>query len=362
MHRPLSARLPRTDPAAGRREPGVRRRLLPALAALLTVSVLSGCVGGRAERSRTDAEGTRAVAVVATADIPSIVRRLEPSIVTVYVGGGLGSGIVYKADGVIVTNQHVVGDAKQVTVGFADGRRVGGKVLAVDAVTDLAVVRVSRTGLPAARFDTTLPPVGALAIALGSPLGFANTATAGIVSGLGRSIPAEGAEGQPLVDLIQTDAAISPGNSGGALVNGAGGVIGVNEAYIPPASGAVSLGFAIPAATVVDVVEQLLRGGRAQHAYLGIEPATLTPDIARQLGLDLAGGVVVQAVGQGSPAAAAGLRPGDIIVSVGGTPTPTTSALYEVLRRHKPGDEVEMRVVRDGTERPVTVTLGDRPS
>jgi serine protease DegQ len=152
---------------------------------------------------------------VTTADIPSIVRQLEPSIVTVYVGQGLGSGIVYKADGVIVTNQHVVGDAKQVAIGFADGQRVPGQVLATDPVTDLAVVRVSRTGLPAARFETALPAVGELAIALGSPLGFANTATAGIISGLGRAIPAEGAQGQPLVDLIQTDAAISPGNSGG---------------------------------------------------------------------------------------------------------------------------------------------------
>jgi serine protease DegQ len=282
--------------------------------------------------------------------------------VTVYVGQGLGSGIVYKADGVIVTNQHVVGDAKQVAVGFADGQRVAGEVLATDPVTDLAVVRVARTGLPAARFETTLPAVGELAIALGSPLGFANTATAGIVSGLGRAIPAEGAQGQPLVDLIQTDAAISPGNSGGALVNGAAAVIGVNEAYIPPASGAVSLGFAIPAATVVNVVDQLLRGGRAQHAYLGIEPTTLTPDIARQLGVEPTGGVVVQALGQGGPAAAAGIRPGDIIVNIGGTPTPTTSELYEALRDHKPGDKVEVRVIRDGAEQPVTVTLGERPS
>jgi serine protease DegQ len=299
---------------------------------------------------------------VTTADIPSIVRKLEPSIVTVYVGQGLGSGIVYKADGVIVTNQHVVGDAKQVAIGFADGQRVPGQVLATDPVTDLAVVRVSRTGLPAARFETALPAVGELAIALGSPLGFANTATAGIISGLGRAIPAEGAQGQPLVDLIQTDAAISPGNSGGALVNGAAAVIGVNEAYIPPSAGAVSLGFAIPSATVVNVVDQLLRGGRVQHAYLGIEPTTLTADIAQQLGIETTGGVVVQALGQGGPAAAAGIRPGDIILSVGGTPTPTTSELYEALRDHKPGDEVDVRIIRDGAQQPITVTLGDRPS
>jgi serine protease DegQ len=145
-------------------------------------------------------------------------------------------------------------------------------------------------------------------------------------------------------------------------VNGAAAVIGVNEAYIPPASGAVSLGFAIPSATVVNVVDQLLRGGRAQHAYLGIEPTTLTPDIAQQLGVEPTGGVVVQAVGQGGPAAAAGIRPGDIIVNIGGTPTPTTSELYEALRDHKPGDKVEVRVIRDGAEQPIMVTLGDRPS
>ena len=192
------------------------RRLVPVLAVVVALSVVSGYVGRSNDRSRNESvEGTGVATVAATADIPSIVRKLEPSIVTVYVGQGLGSGIVYKADGVIVTNQHVVGDAKQVAVGFADGQRVAGQVLATDPVTDLAVVRVRRSGLPEARFETTLPAVGELAIALGSPLGFANTATAGIVSGLGRAIPAEGAQGQPLVDLIQTDAAISPGNSGG---------------------------------------------------------------------------------------------------------------------------------------------------
>jgi S1-C subfamily serine protease len=175
-------------------------------------------------------------------------------------------------------------------------------------------------------------------------------------------IPAEGAQGQPLVDLIQTDAAISPGNSGGALVNGDAAVIGVNEAYIPPSAGAVSLGFAIPSATVVSVVDQLLRGGRVQHAYLGIEPTTLTPDVAQQLGVDHTGGVVIQATAPRGPAAAGGLRPGDIIVSLGGTPTPTTSELYQALRQHKPGDEVDVRIVRDGAEQTVTVTLGDRPS
>lgn len=185
------------------------RRLLPVLAAVLLLAVLSGCERSTPDRSSNQGQQATATPVAGTADIPSIVRRVEPSIVTVYVGQGLGSGIVYRDNGVIVTNQHVVGDTKQVTVAFADGQRVSGEVLATDPVSDVAVVRVPRNGLPAARFETTLPPVGALAIALGSPLGFENTATAGIISGLGRQIPAEGAQGQPLVDLIQTDAAIS---------------------------------------------------------------------------------------------------------------------------------------------------------
>jgi serine protease DegQ len=291
-----------------------------------------------------------------------VVRAVEPSIVTIYVGEGLGSGIVYRDNGIIVTNEHVVHGTERVAVGFADGQRVDGQVLATDPVSDLAVVRVSRSGLPAARFEVTLPPVGALAIALGSPLGFANTATAGIVSGLGRTIPASGPEGQPTVDLIQTDAAISPGNSGGALVNGAGAVIGVNEAYIPPSAGAVSLGFAIPAATAVNVVEQLLKTGWAQHAYLGVQPAVLTPELAKDLGVDRTDGVLVMAVDPKSPAAAAGLQPGDIICASaaprGRRPRTCTRRCGATSR----GEKVDVQVVRDGVERTVIVTLGDRPA
>jgi S1-C subfamily serine protease len=124
----------------------------------------------------------------------------------------------------------------------------------------------------------------------------------------------------------------------------------------------VSLGFAIPAATAVNVVEQLLKSGRAQHAYLGVQPAALTPELAKDLGVDRTDGVLVMTVGPKSPAAAAGLQPGDIILSVGGTPTPTPSDLYAALRQHKPGEKVDVRVLRAGAERTVSVTLGDRPA
>lgn len=179
--------------------------------------------------------------------IPDVVRQVEPSVVTIFVGGGLGSGVVYSRDSIVVTNEHVVreADGGRVEVAFADGQRVRGQVRAADRVTDLAIVAVDRKGVPPAQFRTELPRVGELAVVLGSPLGFENTATAGIISGLNRSIPGSGRQSQPLVDLIQTDAPISPGNSGGALVDAQGRVVGISEAYIPPQVGAVSLGFAI---------------------------------------------------------------------------------------------------------------------
>lgn len=204
---------------------------------------------------------------------------------TVLTQGGVGSGVIYRSNGIILTNEHVVRADTTVEIAFADGRTERREVIASDADTDLAVVRVNRTGLPAASFETALPPVGALAIVLGSPLGFEKSVTAGIVSGLHRSIPGSARESAALVDLMQTDAPISPGNSGGAVVDGQGRVIGISEAYIPPEQGAVAIGFAIPAATAVSVADQMLKNGRVQHAFIGIQPAELTPELAQELGI-----------------------------------------------------------------------------
>src|SRR5215218_8488598 len=178
--------------------------------------------------------------------IPDLVDAVEPSVVTVFTQEGLGSGVVYTADGVIITNEHVVHGASAVEVGFADGQRVGGKVIAVNPVVDIAVVQADRKDLPAAEFASALPEVGEAAVVIGSPLGFENTVTSGIISALHRVIPGSAQSSQSFVDLIQTDAAISPGNSGGAVVNLQGQIIGISEAYIPPSAGAVALGFAIP--------------------------------------------------------------------------------------------------------------------
>lgn len=191
----------------------------------IVVLLLAGC-GASAPTTSTPSAGP-------AVDLPALVRQVEASVVTVLTGSGVGSGIVYKTDGTVVTNAHVVEGARQVSVAFADGQQVSANVRAVDRVTDVAVLQADRTDLTAATFETALPEVGALAVVVGSPLGFEATVTSGIISGLHRQIPGSASTGAPLVDLIQTDAAISPGNSGGALIDGQGRVVGMSQAYIP---------------------------------------------------------------------------------------------------------------------------------
>jgi S1-C subfamily serine protease len=296
-------------------------------------------------------------------EIPRIYQDVQPSIVAIFAGPQEGSGVIWDGNGVVITNNHVVEGFDDVEVGFATGERVAGRVRATDPRTDLAVVEVGRTGLPAARFADGLPLVGELAIAIGNPLGLENSVTAGIISGLNRSIPGAVTAGEvALVDLIQTDAAISPGNSGGALVNGQGQVVGINVAYIPPSAGSVSIGFAVPAPTVIDVVTQLLETGAVQHPFLGIQLAELTPQIADQFGIDAEQGVLVLGVEGGTPAADAGLQEGDVIVGIDGDQVASAGDLLGLLRRHRPGELVTLRVVRNGDELELPVTLGERPT
>ncbi|QTG82305.1 S1C family serine protease [Arthrobacter crystallopoietes] len=342
-----------------------------AAAAVAAVVLLAGCTATEQEPG-TQTEGAVSSPAAGEAleqggsegvSIPDIVASVEPSVVTIFTErGGLGSGVIYSADGLILTNEHVVRGADGVEVGFADGKREAGTVVAEDPVTDLALVRVERTGLPAAEFEPSLPRVGELAVVIGSPLGFANTATAGIISGLHREIPGSASNSQSLVDLIQTDAPISPGNSGGAVVNSEGKVIGISEAYIPPQAGAVALGFAIPAATATEVAEQLREDGSAEHAFMGLGPAAITPQIAEQLGLPDTRGALVLSVVDGGPAAEAGLEPGDVIVGLGGEEIQTPEDLLAALRAHAPGDDVEVEISRGGKASQITVTLTDRPS
>lgn len=271
---------------AGTGATAVRTRSWRVLVLVVTVVafIVAGCTGSSnaakpsasAAKSK-GASGGSSLQGAAFDRIPGIVDKVQPSVVTVRTRKGLGSGVIYRSSGVIVTNRHVVARSEQenapvfhkVVVVFATGKKTTGRVVGSDYRTDLAVVKIRKTGLNSVPFQTHLPEVGALAVAMGSPLGFNDSVTAGIISGLNRSFPVSDTK-RPLVNLIQTDAPISPGNSGGALVNENAQVIGITELYLPPGkTGAVSIGFVIPSSTVVDVVDQILKTGHVKHATLG---------------------------------------------------------------------------------------------
>jgi S1-C subfamily serine protease len=343
-----------------------------ATVAVAVAAVLGACGSASTPTPTTTTAGTSPAATQAaesSSRIPQIVQRVQPSIVTIFAeqntgqaeaSQGVGSGVIYRSDGIILTNHHVVANASRLQVALADGNRVPGRVIATDPDTDLAVIRVERDRLPAAEFQKALPQVGELAVVLGSPLGFEKTVTAGIVSGLHRAIPGSASETRALVDLIQTDAAISPGNSGGAMVDASGRVLGISVAYVPPQQGAVAVGFAIPAATATRVAEELLQNGRVRHAYLGLQPAALTPEIAREL--HVAGGALVYAVAPDGPAAKAGIRPGDVMTAVGAQKIASIEELFAALRQHDPGERVAITYVRDGETRSAQAQITDRPT
>jgi serine protease DegQ len=349
------------------------RRLAAATVALL---LLAGCSADGDDESEsattaaqaqptttagttTEAAPTPPGSPLSAPSIPDLVDQLQPSVVSVVLEGGEGSGVVFARD-TIVTNEHVVRQNQTVDVVLASGRRLEATVEATDEFTDLAVLTVEDVELPPATFASDLPRVGELAIAIGNPLGFEKTVTAGIISGLHRAIPSAGLT-QALVDLIQTDAAISPGNSGGALVNVRGEVVGINVAYIPPQTGSVSLGFAIPSATVTSVVEQLRATGRARHPFLGVGPGELTPQIAEQLGIDADSGVLVLEVTPDSGADEAGLEEGDVIVGFDGEPVTTVEDLLARIRASEPGETVRIEYFREGEGRRETeARLGER--
>ena len=348
------------------------RRLAPLLALVAVLAAGCGSSGPStsaiavAQTTQTSHQPASTTPHAPNGDIydwlPHLYERVSPKVVAILVqkgqGAGEGSGVIWSSDGNIVTDAHVVSGASKVEVAFASGERVPAKVVGTDQQTDLAVIKVEKTGLPVAQFAKSLPEVGQLAAAIGSPLGFQGSFTQGIVSGLHRNLPS--GAGLPLVDLIQTDAPISPGNSGGALVNEYGVVVGINEAYIPPSQGAVSIGFATPAPTVTYVVQQLIENGKAEHAFLGIQPGDVTPSVAQQYGLSVKSGVIVLDVVSGSAAAKAGLKPGDVITKIGDQKIEDVGGLLTSLREHRPGDKVQLTVLRNGSQQQVQVTLSGR--
>ncbi|GAB4248599.1 MAG: hypothetical protein Kow00129_09350 [Thermoleophilia bacterium] len=331
-----------------------------------------------ADESPTGADGAAPVSpalAVAEKVSPSVVTVFSTELVQNFFGQtqqaeGTGSGVIYSDDGYIVTNNHVIESSlgevvDEIRVRLATGEEFPAEVVGRDPSFDLAVLKIEREDLPAARFldDIEEVRVGQYAIAIGSPLGesFQNSVTLGIVSGIGREIPAPGRQQQALVDLIQTDAAISPGNSGGALADAQGRVIGINVAYIQPQAGAQDLGFAIPADVVVDVADQLIETGEVRHAYLGIGSISVS-EVGEQFDLPVDRGVLVAQVYADTPADEAGLRRGDVIVELDGREIESQADLFSILRRRSPGDRVTVTVAREEGRVELDLVLGERPA
>ncbi|MBL8057266.1 MAG: trypsin-like peptidase domain-containing protein [Anaerolineales bacterium] len=299
--------------------------------------------------------------------IEDAVAKVGPAVVTVVnVDQGSGSGVIVSADGYVITNNHVVEGANRLQVIYRDGQTVDAELVGTDPLADVAVLRVSGT-LPgvAGWGDSDALQPGETVIAIGSPLGdFRNTVTAGVVSATGRSI--ETSSGYQMEDLIQTDAAINHGNSGGPLVNLAGQVIGIN-ALVVRGAGATSdqaegLGFAIAGNTAKALSDQIIVKGYVSRPYLGINGTPITPDLAWAYNLPTQWGVYVQTVGRNTPAAQAGLQPGDIITQIGDQVIDGDHRYINVLMHYAPGQQVPLTVQRDGQILTLEVTLGERPA
>ena len=270
---------------------------------------------------------------------------------------GAGSGLVYRSDGYILTNNHVVGHADDIQVTLNDKRVFKGTVIGRDSFTDLALVKINASHLPAAQLGSskTLRP-GDWVIAIGNPMGLDHTVTFGIVSAIGRLLR----DLNNNVELIQTDAAINPGNSGGPLLNIHGEVIGVNTAIRGDAQ---NIGFAIPVDIVKEIASQLIMNGGIARAYLGIYMQEIDEKLARSLGIAAnTQGIVVAGLAANSPAEISGLAQGDIIQKVDGKTIKTGKEVQAIVRSHKPGDTMSMVVIRDGIIKPLKIKIGNYPN
>jgi serine protease Do len=351
---------------------------------MLGTILLAGCSenepGPRADpQADITAEASPQASIPADEPVARVASKVGPSVVQVNVravretplgtqrGESLGSGVIYSPNGYIVTNNHVIEGATNVNVAFADGTIENANIVGTDPNTEIAVIKVNRDNLPAATFDSgDAPIVGQLAVAIGSPSGFESTVTFGVVSGVGREFPPEltgsgTAARNALTDLIQTDAAISPGNSGGALADRDGEIIGINVAYLPPAqTGAVNLGFAIPSDTAVSVADQLIQKGEVTTPYLGVLTTDLSPQDAGRFDLPVDSGALVKQVVPGGPAREAGVRQGDIITALGDARIVSYGDLLGALRDHEPGETVTLTIFRNAEVMKLEVTLGER--
>ncbi len=301
-----------------------------------------------------------------SAAVVGAVEAVGPAVVSVYVGGsaddaarargGAGSGVVVTPDGYILTNEHVVQRTQSARVAFVEGRSVVAEVVGRDPATDLAVLRASTAGLPHAQLLGSAPRVGQLVVAVGNPLGFESTVSAGVVSALGRSLRSR--HGRLIEGIVQHTAALNPGNSGGPLVDARGGVVGINTAIIAQAQG---IGFAVPSATAQWVLAEILTQGRVRRAYLGISGRDRPLDrrLVRALGLPLMRAVEVMSRDAQGPAVQSDLRPGDLVVAVNDVPVDGIDALYRHVSRWPLGAALALTVVRRTQSLKIEITPGE---
>jgi len=397
--------LPNLSPSPGTPQeppPPKRRGLAQALLAVLVPAVVGGLVAFGVLHFRDDGGTTRTVTVTesidasgqtvtqapaeaeedadassggATPSIPAVVRQAGPGVVEVRAGNDFGTGFLVDSKGHILTNAHVVGSAKEVTVVYQDATEATAKVLRSDPSIDLAVLNASTppksaTVLPLGSSRTL--QVGQAVIAIGNPLYFSNSVSSGIVSGLKRQICSP--NNTVIGNVIQTDAAINQGNSGGPLLDAHGRVIGINSQIATQSGGNEGIGFAVPIDIVRPVMQDIIDTGKARHAWIGITGEELTPQTAASLGLDGRTGVAIRTVTNGGPAKAAGLRAttvrssddppkgADIITKVAGHTVRDFADLSQEVSSRRVGEKIEVTYLRDGKETTTTMTLADRPA
>jgi serine protease Do len=274
--------------------------------------------------------------------------------------GGLGSGVIVSADGYVLTNHHVVDGAEEIAVELTDGRSFNGKVVGSDPPSDLAVVKINGSNFPVAPIgNSDTVRVGDVVLAVGNPMGVGQTVTMGIVSAKGR---ATGLGDGSFEDFLQTDAPINHGNSGGALVNTRGELVGINSQILSPSGGNIGIGFAIPANMAQQVFRSLITDGRVHRGMLGVTVQSMTPDLARSLKLQSNGGALVSSVQANGPADQAGLKRGDVVTAINGVKVADSNALRNHVASLKPGTKATLTIARDGREQALSATLAELPS
>ena len=377
-----------SDPASPNRRGGLGA--MPVVTIALVTAVISGSLSAAAVANllrptsgsalnEPTGSSVSQVHIDESSAVITAVARVMPAVVVIQssssggvLGGanGIGSGSIFDSNGWILTNKHVVDGADQISVQLNDSRIFKGRVYGIDTLTDLAIVKIDATGLPAAPLGSSdALQLGQLAIAIGNPLGtFENTVTTGVVSGLGRQIRAGdtvGTSSEQLNNLIQTDAAINPGNSGGPLINSAGQVIGINTAVNQNAQG---IGFAIPINVARPIMKLAVAGKEIARPWIGVYYTPIDAQLAKDRGLSVNHGVLIDAAANGapgvfpgSPAAKAGLKDGDVVVAVDGAVVDQDHDLSTRILPHVPGDVVALSVVRAGRTMEIRVTLGTLP-